>query len=382
MNYKSSIPYSFLKANAFNLRWAEVADDVIPLTAADGDLPFSSEISQAIIRASENNLFPYGSAQGEIHFRSALVEHFKASKSSKIEINQVLATNSAAAAIQDWCYHFLQPGDEVLIPDPVDFLLGYCAEKAGAKVVRIPAKAQWKKEDWATAVNEKTKAVIICHPHNPLGFHYQSEDLKNIADFVKEYKLQLLSDEVWSDLVWDRPFESMMTYCPQAWVVYGLSKGFGLAGLRIGALIGPDAESIQAVMNSQGYLRTTHGVSTLSQVAGTAALKSAYAGSDYRKPIGKTLKHTIHRLQNEQSFFQLQPPQATFVLWLGIPANWDSGELCQKLEKEAKVKLIPGLPQWFGPGAIGHVRMSCATSIEVMDEALNRIFNWIRINGY
>jgi aspartate/methionine/tyrosine aminotransferase len=109
---------------------------------------------------------------------------------------------------------------------------------------------------------------------------------------------------------------------------------------------------------------------------------SAYAGSDYRKPIGKTLKHTIHRLQNEQSFFQLQPPQATFVLWLSIPANWDSGELCERLEKEAKVKLVPGLPQWFGPGAIGHVRMSCATSIEVMDEALNRIFNWIRINGY
>ena len=382
MNYKSSIPYSFLKANAFNLRWAEVAEDVIPLTAADGDLPFSPEISQAIIRASENNLFPYGSAQGEIHFRSALVEHFKVAKSSSIHINQILATNSAAAAIQDWCYHFLQPGDEVLIPDPVDFLLGYCAEKAGAKVVRIPAKAQWKSEDWAAVVNEKTKAVIICHPHNPLGFHYSSEDLKAISLFVTENNLLLLSDEVWSDLVWDKPFESMLAQCPKAWVVYGLSKGFGLAGLRLGALIGPDAEGIQAVMNSQGYHRTTHGVSTLSQVAGTAALKSTHAGSDYRKPIGKTLKHAIHRLQNEQSFFQLQAPHATFVLWLGIPTNIDAGVLCVRLEKEAKVKLVPGLPQWFGPGAMGHVRMSCATSIEVMDEALNRIFHWMRTNGY
>ncbi|MEN9394032.1 MAG: hypothetical protein RL362_253 [Bacteroidota bacterium] len=382
MNYKSSIPYTFLKANAFNLRWAEVAEGVIPLTAADGDLPFSPEISQAIIRASENNLFPYGSAQGEWHYRTAIAGHFAAAKSSKISVEQVLSTNSAAAAIQDWCYHFLQPGDEVLIPDPVDFLLGYCAEKAGAKVVRIPAKAQWKKEDWAAAVNQKTKAVIICHPHNPLGFHYSSEDLKAISQFVTENNLLLLSDEVWSDLVWDKPFESMLAHCPQAWVVYGLSKGFGLAGLRIGALIGPDAESIQAVMQSQGYHRTTHGVSTLSQVAGTAALNSQHAGSDYRKPIGKTLKHAIHRLQTEQSFFQLQAPQATFVLWLGIPTNTDAGVLCERLEKEAKVKLVPGLPQWFGPGALGHVRMSCATSIEVMDEALNRIFHWIRTNGY
>jgi bifunctional pyridoxal-dependent enzyme with beta-cystathionase and maltose regulon repressor activities len=123
-------------------------------------------------------------------------------------------------------------------------------------------------------------------------------------------------------------------------------------------------------------------VSTLSQVAGTAALISQHAGSDYRKPIGKTLKHAIHRLQTEQTFFQLQAPQATFVLWLCIPTNTDAGVLCERLEKEAKVKLVPGLPQWFGPGALGHVRMSCATSIEVMDEALNRIFHWIRTNGY
>ena len=380
MTYKNSIPYSFLKSNAFNLRWAEVADDVIPLTAADGDLPFSPEISQAIIKASENNLFPYGQPQGNLSFRESIAAHFKSNKSSSIQADQVLATNSAAAAIQDWCYHFLRPGDEVLIPDPVDFLLGYCAEKAGAKVNRIAAEPIWDAAQWQAAITEKTKAIMICHPHNPLGFHYDADSLLSISRFVKENNLMLLSDEVWSDLVWDRSFESMAKYCNQAWIVYGLSKGFGLAGLRIGALIGPNKNEIQSLMDTQGYSRTTHGVSTLSQVAARAALESTQAGKLYRKPIEQTLNRAIQRLASEQSFFQVTKPSATFVLWLKIPKESNAEKLCQRLESEAKVKMVPGLPQWFGPGAEGHVRMSCATSIEVMDEALNRIFDWLKSN--
>ncbi len=380
MTYKNSIPYSFLRSNAFNLRWAEVADDVIPLTAADGDLPFSPEISQAIITASENKLFPYGQPQGNLSFRESIAKYFKSNKSSTIHADQVLATNSAAAAIQDWCYHFLRPGDEVLIPDPVDFLLGYCAEKAGAKVKRIAAEPIWDSAKWQAAITEKTKAIMICHPHNPLGFHYDAESLLSISRFVKENNLMLLSDEVWSDLVWDRPFESMAKYCNQAWIVYGLSKGFGLAGLRIGALIGPNKNEIQSLMDTQGYSRTTHGVSTLSQVAARAALESTQAGKLYRKPIEQTLNHAIQRITSEQSFFQVARPSATFVLWLKIPKESNAEKLCQRLESEAKVKLVPGLPQWFGPGAEGHVRMSCATSIEVMDEALNRIFEWLKSN--
>ena len=380
MSYRNSIPYSFLKSNAFNLRWAEVADGVIPLTAADGDLPFSAEISQAIIKASENNLFPYGQPQGNLSFRESIAKHYKSNKSSNIHADQVLATNSAAAAIQDWCYHFLRPGDEVLIPDPVDFLLGYCAEKAGAIVKRVAAQSNWEATPWQLAITEKTKAIMICHPHNPLGFHFDADSLLSISRFVKENNLMLLSDEVWSDLVWDRPFESMAKYCDQAWIVYGLSKGFGLAGLRIGALIGPNKNDIQSLMDTQGYSRTTHGVSTLSQVAATAALESTQAAKLYQKPIRQTLNHAIHRLASEQSFFQASKPSATFVLWLKIPKESNAEILCQRLESEAKVKLVPGLPQWFGPGAEGHVRMSCATSIEVMNEALDRIFTWLKCN--
>jgi aminotransferase len=380
MNVFQTIPYHYLRQHAFNMRWAEVPEGVIPLTAADSDIPFSSDISSAIIEASQQQLFPYSAPQGSVSFRSAMSHHFKKVKNCIIHPDEVLATNSAAGAIQDWCNHFLSKGDEVLIPDPVDFLLGYCAEKAGATVIRVPAQKHWNSELWESYVTPKTKAIILCHPHNPLGFYYNEKDLNNIREFIEKNQLLVLSDEVWSDIVLEGKFTSMRQLVPSAWVVYGMSKGFGLAGLRLGALIAPDASALQALMESQGYYRTVQGASSLSQVAGTAAMDSKNARTDFLKIVQRTMRVAVDRLNKEQTFFKVNQPDATFVLWLSHPDHLDSQLLAERMEKEAKVKLVPGLEQWFGPGAKGHIRMSCATTPEVMNEAITRIIDWVNHN--
>lgn len=375
MSYKKSIHFDYLSQNAFNMRWAEVAPDVIPLTAADSDLPIAKEIQNAIVKTVGHQLFPYGPAQGLMTFREAIAQHFKQLKNSQISADQVLATNSAATALQDWCYHFIKEGDEVLIPDPVDFLLGYCAEKAGGRVIRIAAQQNWNEEDWLGQLSSKTKAIFICHPHNPLGFSYSKASLEKISAFAKKHKLLLLSDEVWSDVILTDSFVSMAAVDKDCWVVYGLSKGFGLAGLRIGALIGPSLNLFE-VMESQGYVRTTQGVSTLSQIAATAALQSLTARTSFVDQMSSNINYVCQRLENEQQFFECKKPSSTFVVWLKHPEHWDTLELTKRIESEARVKLVPGLPIWFGPGANNHVRMSCATSHEVLEEALNRIISW------
>ncbi len=378
MSYKKTIPHAYLREHAFNMRWAEVGPDVIPLTAADTDLPISKDITDAIISESLHQLFPYGPAQGLLSFREALAHHYNENKASKIQANQIIATNSAATALQDWCNHFLKPGDDVLIPDPVDFLLGYCAEQAGATVSRVEAAKNWNEEEWARNIKPNTKAIFICHPHNPLGFSYDRKSLQKISNFAIKHKLLLLSDEVWSDVVLSEEFVSMAAVDPKSWVIYGLSKGFGLAGLRIGAIIGPDADSIQPILDQQGYTRTTQGVSTLSQIAAAAAMKSAYARIDFIQQMRINVDYVFQRLSNEQSFFEVTKPSSTFVFWMKHPEHWDTLTLTQKIESEALVKLVPGLPIWFGPGAKGHVRMSCATSIPVLEEALNRLIAWTK----
>lgn len=376
MSHLDSIPYDYLRKNAFNMRWAEVPSDVIPLTAADTDMPIAKEITDAIVAACSPGLFPYGPSQGLVGFRTAITHHYNTRKECQISSSQVLATNSAATALQDWCNHFLVFGDEVLIPDPVDFLLGYCAEKAGATIKRVPAQKQWNEDLWQREINEKTKALFICHPHNPLGFHYDKTTLVSIAQFAKKNNLLLLSDEVWSDVILQDQYTSMMAVSEDCWVVYGLSKGYGLAGLRIGALIGPNEKSILELMDTQGYLRTTQGVSTLSQIAAEAAMRSPNAAQDFATLMKANIERAHHRLTSEQSFFKSECPSSTFVMWLQHPENWDTLSLTQQMEREAKVKLVPGLAQWFGPGAKGHIRMSCATAPEVLEEALSRIIQW------
>ena len=134
------------------------------------------------------------------------------------------------------------------------------------------SRKNWEEEAWTRNIKPNTKAIFICHPHNPLGFSYDRKSLQKISNFASRHKLLLLSDEVWSDVVLSEEFISMAAVDPKSWVIYGLSKGFGLAGLRIGAIIGPDADSIQPILDQQGYNRTTQGVSTLSQIAAAAAI--------------------------------------------------------------------------------------------------------------
>jgi aspartate/methionine/tyrosine aminotransferase len=374
------INFDFLKKRAFNMRWAQVEDGVIPLTAADHDLKVHADITRAIQTEIEYGHFPYSPACGLLDFQEAVAGHFRRHKSTSFSAQCVLATNSAASAIQHFYDYFLKEGDEVLVQNPVDFLLAHCAEKAGGKVVRIPTNrvennAESVTTGWENFISPKTKILAICHPHNPLGFYYSSSQLKEIAQFARKNNLIILSDEVWSDVVIEGNFCSMRSVEENCWVVYGLSKGFGLAGLRIGALICPTEQHRDAIALECGYVFTTEGASTLSQMAAVAALNAPAILTGFISDIKPVLECAAKGI-NEIAFFETSMPCATFVLWIRHPANWDSEKLVGLIEQEAKVKLVPGMDRWFGPAAQGFIRMSCATHLDIMKEAIHRLQNW------
>lgn len=374
------INFEFLKKRAFNMRWAQVEEGVIPLTAADHDLKVHPDIIRAIQTEIEFGHFPYSPSCGLLDFQESVAAHFKRHKSTSFSAQCVLATNSAASAIQHFYDYFLKEGDEVLVQNPVDFLLAHCVEKAGGKVVRIPTHQIENDEEsvtvgWENFISSKTKILAICHPHNPLGFYYSSTQLKEIAQFARKNNLTILADEVWSDVVIEGNFYSMRSEEENCWVVYGLSKGFGLAGLRMGALICPTEQHRDAIALECGYLFTTEGASTISQMAAVAALNDPSILKSFISDIQPVLEYAVKGI-NEIAFFQTSLPSATFVLWIRHPAEWDTEKLVGLIEQEAKVKLVPGLERWFGPAAQGHLRMSCATHLDIMQEAILRLQNW------
>ena len=371
---------ALLRERAFNLRWATVAPGVIPLTAADPDIPAAPCVRGAIAAYADSGHFSYGPAAGLDEFRAAVAAHFLLEKAAPIERDRVVAANAAASAITLVARHLLVAGDEVVVQDPVDFLVAESARRAGARTTAWRASGgRFTLDGLRAAVTPATRAVFVCHPHNPLGALLAPAEVRAIAAFAAERGIAIVSDEVWSDVVLDgRPFRSFAAHGGEAcapWVVYGLSKGYALAGLRIGAVVAPSVEAAARFVATEGFERTVEGASTLSQVAATAALGE---GGAWRRAF---LRHAaamrdraIGVLASLDGVRIARAPEATFVLFADISGTGLPAEvLAERLEAIARVKVVPGAPRWFGEGARGHIRLSLATSATILDEALARI---------
>jgi len=368
--------FSALRERAFNLRWATVEDGVIPLTAADPDLPVAEEITRAIAAYIARPHLCYGPARGLPEFRAAVAGHFRTDKAATVEPERVIAANSAASAITLVARHVIRAGDEVVIQDPVDFLVAESARRAGAELRRwTPDGGRFTLAGLERAATGRTRVISVCHPHNPLGTLWDEREVRAIAAFARERGIAILSDEVWSDVRLDgRPFASFAAEAG-AWVVYGLSKGFGLAGLRIGAVIAPEAAAADRFAGEAGFEHTIEGASTLSQVAATAALREASAWrADFLRHCTRQRALAADRLGRLPGARCTTVPEATFVLFVDIRATGRTAEeIAERIEAHARVRVVPGSERWFGAGASGHIRLSLATTREVLEEALSRI---------
>ena len=373
----------FLSENAFNMRWANVEEGHIPLTAADWDIETSDAVTEAVRNYLQFNSFPYGNNSGLKAFQNAVTFHFNNRKNASIHSEEVIATNSAAKAIDDIYSFLLKEGDEILIADPVDFLLAECARRKNIGIKRYQQRSSGiDLAELDKLVSSKTKALVLCNPHNPLGYVLSKKQLESLSNWANEKGLVIISDEVWSDIVHtEESFTSIRAVNSNAWIVYGLSKGFGLAGLRIGAIVAPNEEQAALLADSQGYARTIEGASTLSQIAATAAIEKGWAHTQEAVLLfKKNLEHAVIAF-NKTDFLSCEMPQGTFVLSVRHPSNWNTEILCKRMANEAKVQVVPGLEKWFGPGAIGTFRISLATTPEIASEGIERICNWMTTYG-
>lgn len=378
-----SVDKTFLNENAFNMRWANVEEDHIPLTAADWDIEASSAVREAVTTYLQFNSFPYGNNSGLKAFQNAIAFHFNNRKNASILSEEVIATNSAAKAIDDVYSFLLKEGDEILIADPVDFLLAECARRKNIGIKRYQQRSNGiDLAELDKLISSKTKALVLCNPHNPLGYVLSKDQLESLSKWADEKGLLIISDEVWSDIVHtEEPFTSIRAVNSNAWIVYGLSKGFGLAGLRIGAIVAPSEEQAILLADIQGYARTIEGASTLSQIAATAAIEKGWAHTQEAVLLfKKNLEHAVIAF-NKIDFLSCGMPQGTFVLTVRHPSQWNTQLLCERLANEAKVHVVPGLEKWFGPGAIGTFRISLATTPEIASEGIERICKWVNAYG-
>jgi cystathionine beta-lyase len=377
-----NIKFDVLRQRAYNMRWAEQDADVIPLTAADHDFPCAPEVVQALQDYIKEGYFTYTPHRGFPSFKKAIAKAMKERKNEDVNPDFVLPIDSAARGMKVIADSVLQPGDEVIVFDPVDFLFRTSMESAGAKVILFPTNLQSdcvSLEGLEDYITPKTKMLGFCNPHNPMGMLYKKEDLDYLLRLSEKYGFYIMNDEIWSDMIYPEcEFTSLLHFGAErnarTLTVYGFSKTFGLAGLRIGCVYTMNQEMYDRVVKASLVDTTIGGIDALSQIAGEAALKYGFPRVDaFRAQIAENRDYALARIEKMPGI-KCHKPQATFVLFPDITGTgWDPVDLIDVLKEKYRVALVPGGARFFGPGSEGHIRICLSTSREVLEEGLNRL---------
>ncbi|MFM7232536.1 MAG: pyridoxal phosphate-dependent aminotransferase [bacterium] len=382
-----AVDMALLRQRAYNLRWATLPPDVIALTAADPDFPVAEPIRRAIADYAAGGVFSYGPPEGLPAFRTACAHRYSERRGVRVGAGQVLAVDSAAAGMMHIARLVLEPGDEAIVFDPVDFLFKASVEAAGGRVRLLPVDPASGRLDLSRLrdlVTPRTRLLGVCNPVNPVGRVLTRDELAALGAFAVEHDLVIMNDEIWSDIVYEPgSLTSIAAISPEVaartFTVHGFSKTFGLAGLRIGFVIAHDASRFESLLEVSRARTTMTGAATLSQVAATAAYEECWPWADAFVAHLRTMRDLGVARLSAIPGVHVRPPEGTYVLFpdvraLGVPAE----ELARRLLDEGRVAVVPGAARWFGPGAEGHLRIVFSTSRRILEQGLDRIEGVLR----
>ena len=376
------VDIELLRHRAYNMRWAELPADVIPLTAADPDFKSAPEISEAIIDYSKDQCFSYGPAEGLPELKKSISHFFNSKRNVPVESDFVLPVDSAAFGIYLTCKTILNSGDEAIIFDPVDFLFRYSIEKVDAKAIPFSIPPNTKKVDFQELehlITNRTKLICLCNPLNPTGKVFTREELLQLGSIAVKYNLTILSDEIWSDIVYHPAvFVSIASLNEEirnkTITVTGFSKSYGMAALRMGVVVAHNEEHYARLVDDSMHKYTIHGANVLSQVAAIAALEKCDYWLEGFVTHTKKMRDLLVREINSIPNLSCVAPEGCYVAFINIQkTNKTSQEIYELLLNKAKVAVVPGLEKWFGKGATGYIRICFSTSEAILVESITRI---------
>ena len=334
-------------------------------------------------RYASDGVMSYVPAEGLPGFRDIVAEWMHTTRAMACTPEHVFATDSAASAMAVVARASLNAGEETLIPAPVDFLLHHTIQRAGAVPVQVSMRRETTADEFIAGMEARltprTRMLWLCNPHNPLGVVYPRAWLLKVGEWALRRRLRILSDEVWSDIVYTpHQHVAMASLSPEiarnTVTVYGFSKNFALAGLRVGCVVCADPEWKKQIVAASDAESTVYGVSVLSQIAVIAALREGRSWlAEFVRHLQGQRDYSVARLSRWPGVAPV-PPQGTYVVFPAVDClDQDAERLCRRLRDEARVALVPGLPRWFGEGSAGHVRMCFATSRGILKEAFDRM---------
>jgi aspartate aminotransferase len=375
-------PTLAITARAAELRAA--GKDVIGLGAGEPDFDTPEHIKQAARVAIAEGKTKYTAVDGTPGLKQAIIAKFRRDNGFEFTPDQVLVSCGGKQSFFNMAQALLDPGDEVLIPAP--FWVSYpdMAILAGGVPVLVHAGADQRFKirpaQLRALLNDKTRLVVINSPSNPTGMAYTADELAALGEVLREFpKVVVATDDMYEHIRWDRetPFVNILNVCPdladRTLVLNGVSKAYSMTGWRIGYAAGP-VEAIRAMKKIQS--QSTSNPTSISQYAAEAALNGPQDCIETMLvEFKKRHDYVVARLNTLPGVECLETDGTFYVfpsvsgLIKAIDGVKDDLQLAEYLIEHAGVALVPG----SAFGLSGHVRLSIATSMDNLQNALDRI---------
>lgn len=354
--------------------------DAISLGVGEPDFDTPWHIREEGIYSLEKGRTFYTSNAGLKELKEEICKYLNRRQGLKYDAkDEVIVTIGGSEAIDIALRAMLNPGDEVLVPQPSYVSYVPCVTLANGTPVPIELKQENEfkltKEQLLSSITEKTKVLILPFPNNPTGAIMDYEDLKEIVDVIIEKDLFVISDEIYSELTYSGQHVSIASFegmKERTILINGFSKSYAMTGWRLGYAVGPHIILEQMVKIHQFAIMCAP---TTSQYAAVEALKNG--DSDVlmmRNSYDQRRKFVIHELR-DMGLECFEPFGAFYVFPCIKQFGMTSDEFATKLLKEEKVAVVPGTA--FGNSGEGYLRISYAYSIENLKVALGRLRRFV-----
>jgi aminotransferase len=351
-------------------------DGVISLGVGEPDFVTPWHIREACIYSLEKGVTSYTSNYGLLELRELISKCYRKDHSVNYDPgNEILITTGVSEAADLAFRAVINPGDEVIIPEPCYVSYKPSVSLAGGKPIPVPTYQE--NEFRVTAdqieknITKKTKALVLSYPNNPTGAVMRRKDLEEIADVVNENDLVVISDEVYGKLTYDGShtcFSTLPGMKERSIILNGFSKSHAMTGLRLGYAAGSET-LIAAMTKIHQYAMLCAPVT--AQMGGIEALKHGDGEMQKMTREYDRRRRLVVSSLNKMELDCFEPMGAFYAFPSVKSTGLTSGEFAERLLKEQKVAVVPG--DVFGECGEGYVRCSYATSREELVEALARI---------
>ncbi len=351
---------------------------IINLSIGEPDFDTPDFIKEAAIKAIQAGHTKYTAVDGIPELKQAIQDKFERENALIFKPNQIIVSCGAKHSLFNLFMAVLNTGDEVIVPAPYWVSYPDMVQFANATpvIIHTNQKQQFKitASQLEKAITPKTKLFILNSPSNPSGMIYSASELKALADVLLAHpQVLIVTDDIYEHTLWHNlPFKNILNVCAdldqRTIVINGVSKAYAMTGWRIGYAASGNTDIIAAMKKIQS--QSTSSPSSISQYAATAALNGDPASSVMMTAAYKARHDFLIKGLQQIKGFSCLPSDGTFYSFPNISALLeDDVAFAEFLLNKAEIAVIPG----SAFGTPGHIRLSYATSMANLEQAVERI---------